>query len=183
MRRMRRTYDRPFKRWDALRIKDEKRLISTYGLKNKREIWKAKSMVRSLRQMARKLFTSDEGKEELFRKIKRFGFIRGEFGLDDVLGLTVDSVLERRLQTLVYRKGLAKTPGQARQLIVHGHIFVGDRAVTVPSYLVTVEEENKIKYNPNSAVADKNHPIRAVEKPAEKTKGKEEVKEDGREKA
>lgn len=181
MRRIRRTYERPFKRWDAVRIKEEKVLLSTYGLKNKKEVWKAKSTVRSLRQMARRLFTSDEGKDELFNRIKHSGFIKGEFGVDDILGLDVENILERRLQTLVYRKGYAQTVGQARQLITHGHIFIEDRVVTIPGYMVNVKQEDKINFNPNSPVAKDDHPIRKTEKP--KQKKEKETKEPEKEQA
>ncbi len=145
---MRKTYSRPFKRWDKARIIYESQLMKKYGLKNKREIWKAAAIIRSFRHMARSLFaTQDEhAKQELFRKLKKFGILRVKNPtLDDVLGLTVEDLLERRLQTIVYRKGLAKTPKHARQLIVHRHVAIGDKIVTVPSYLVSVEEEKKVR--------------------------------------
>ncbi|MBR9680091.1 MAG: 30S ribosomal protein S4 [Candidatus Altiarchaeota archaeon] len=180
MRKIRRTYDRPFKRWDAGRIKEEKVILSTYGLKNKKEVWKAKSTIRSLRQRARQLFTSDKGKDELFKRVKQSGFITGDFGVDDVLGLNVESVLERRLQTLVYRKGYAKTVGQARQLITHGHIFIDDRVVTIPGYMVNTNEDSRIIYNPNSPIAREDHPIKQAEKP--ESKKSEKIEEPKKEK-
>ena len=180
MRKIRRTYDRPFKRWDAGRIKEEKAIVSTYGLKNKKEVWKAKSTIRSLRQRARQLFTSDKGQEELFKRIKQSGFITSDFGIDDVLGLNVENVLERRLQTLVYRKGFAKTVGQARQLITHGHIFIDDRVVTIPGYMVNINEDSKIIYNPNSPIAREDHPIKQAEKP--ESKKSEKIEEPAKEK-
>jgi len=64
---------------------------------------------------------------------------------DDVLKLTVRDILERRLQTMVYRLALAKTIHQARQLIVHGHVYVGDRKVRSPSYHVMRGEERLIR--------------------------------------
>jgi len=178
MRRQRKTYERPLKRWDKARIIEEKRLMRTYGLKNKREIMKARSMIRNLRARARELFAREEGREELFEKIRKLGLIRGDMTLDDVLGLKVEDLLERRLQTLVYRKGLATTPKQARQLIVHGHIAIGGEVVTVPGYLVTVDEENKIGYAPNSPLNDPDHPLRKVEIKEKKEEKKEKKKEE-----
>mgnify|MGYP000047010980 CR=1 FL=1 len=104
--------------------------------------------------------------------------MRGEITLDDVLGLDVRDLLERRLQTIVYRKGLAQTINQARQLIVHRHIAIGDRVVDVPGYLVTVDEEKLVKYAPNSPLNDPNHPIRKVERKEIKKVKKEEEKEE-----
>jgi len=76
--------------------------------------------------------------------------------------LTVEDILERRLQTIVFRKGLAKTIHQARQLITHGHIAIGNQRVTVPSYLVTREEEELVNYAPDSPLANPSHPLRQM---------------------
>lgn len=86
--------------------------------------------------------------------------------LDDVLDLTQEDILERRLQTVVFRKGLSKTIHQARQLITHGHIAVGDRRVTVPSYIVTTEEETQINYASKSPLSNQLHPLRQMVSPA-----------------
>jgi len=83
--------------------------------------------------------------------------------------LTIEDVLERRLQTIVFRKGLSKTIHQARQLISHGHVAIGDRRVTIPSYFVTKEEENRIAYAPRSSLADASHPIHQTISVAAKT--------------
>jgi len=175
MRRQRKTYERPFKRWDKARIVEEAKLMREYGLKNKRELWKAKTIIRKFRAQARALFAREEGKEELFNKVKKLGLLRGNITLDDVLGLTVKDLLERRLQTIVYRKGLARTIKQARQLIVHRHIAIGGRIVDVPGYLVTVDEEKLIDYAPRSPLNNPDHPIRKAEVKVEK---KEEEKKE-----
>ena len=73
--------------------------------------------------------------------------------LDEILGLGVESILERRLQTIVYRKGLAKTIHQARQLIAHGHIAISGQKVRSPGYLVHRDEEDLIDYAPTSPFA------------------------------
>jgi small subunit ribosomal protein S4 len=100
--------------------------------------------------------------KELLARLKKLGIIHETAILDDVLDLTVEDILERRLQTIVFRKGLAKSIYQARQLITHGHIIIGDQRVTVPSYLVTREEEEKIAYAPDSPLANPSHPLRQM---------------------
>ncbi|MCH7902628.1 hypothetical protein IIC68_02645, partial [archaeon] len=59
-----------------------------------------------------------------------------------ILSLTIKDVLERRLQTLIYRKKMASSLKQARQFIVHEHISVGDKIIKAPSYLVPLLEES-----------------------------------------
>ena len=69
-----------------------------------------------------------------------------DLGLEDVLALGTEDVLERRLQTQVHKKKLSNSLKHARQLIVHGHIAINDRRVTIPSYMVSLEEERGIGY-------------------------------------
>lgn len=173
MRRPRKTYARPTKRWDKSRIDEERQLVRDYGLKNKEELWKAKTVVSKFRSRARKQFTDETGKEELFARLRKLGIFRKEATLDDVLGLTVESVLERRLQTLVLRKGFASTASQARQLITHRHIMIGRRVVDIPGYIVTVSEEKELEYSPRSPLSDKDHPLHKGPRPAVKGEGKE----------
>lgn len=161
-------YETPFRPWDAERIEAEKGIVHKYGLKNKRELWKAQSKLRSFRTQARLLLgrqnnpTPQVQKESagLLARLARLGVLPPNSTLDDVLALNVEQVLSRRLQTMVYLKGLAHSPEQARQLIVHGHISVGDRRVTVPSYVVTKNEEQSIAFHPRSALAKEDHPMR-----------------------
>lgn len=177
MRKQKKSYERPFRRWDKATIRDEGRIKSQYGLKNKKEIWKAENVVRSFRSRAKRLFTEDTGRDELFDRLKRLGILsKGSDNLDDVLELKIDDVLERRLQTLVFRKGLAQTPRQARQLVVHKHITVGDRVVNIPSYLVAVKEENDISYAPGSPLKESDHPLRSGGKEVAKEEEKKEEK-------
>jgi len=149
MRRIRKTFKRPKKAWDLARIKDEKTILKNYGLRRKRELWKAEEILRGFRRRARDLTaTKDEEQENiLLDKLSRFGLLSKSMDLDDVLTLTANDVLERRLQTLVFRKGLAKSINQARQMIVHGHVSVDKRRVLFPSYQVSLEEEKKIVMN------------------------------------
>ncbi|WP_456472421.1 30S ribosomal protein S4 [Methanocaldococcus sp.] len=166
-RRYPKKYETPNHPWIKERIEREKELCAKYGLRRKREVWKAETILRKYRRQARRLIsdTTEQGAKEakqLFSVLRRYGILRKENPtLDDVLSLTVEDILERRLQTLVFRKGLARTPRQARQLIVHGHIAVNGRRVTAPSYLVKVEEEDSIGYYKTSPFNNNDHPERA----------------------
>ena len=151
--RQRRKYTRPYKRWDKTRIIEERKLMRTYGLKNKKELWRARAELRRIRANARALLAaSGEEKErrerELLSRLYRMGLLPKDATLDDVLSLDIRDILERRLQTVVWRKGLARTINQARQFVVHGHVYVDGRRVTVPSYWVSREEEEKVALDP-----------------------------------
>ncbi|MBU7043777.1 MAG: 30S ribosomal protein S4 [Theionarchaea archaeon] len=147
--KQRKRYDTPSHPWRKERIDKEKELVRKYGLKNKRDIWKAESKLRRIRRQARNLLGShgeqaEIEEDKLVGKLQKLGLLKGEADLDSVLGLNIEDILERRLQSLVHRKGLARSPKQARQLVVHGHIRVGGRRITAPSYLVPVEQEETI---------------------------------------
>lgn len=164
----RRRYDTPSHPWQGTRIKEENELIKKYGLKNKRELWKVQSELRNYRRQGRNLLArlrlgdeqAQKERKDLLKKLANLGVLPEDATLDDVLALEVERMLERRLQTLVYIKGLAYTAKQARQLIVHGHTIVNDRKVTVPGYMVKKHEEPSIAYNPYSPVANDLHPLR-----------------------
>lgn len=150
IKRKRKTYERPFKRWDKVRIEEEKKLIKDYGLKNKREIYKAETIIRKFRAIARKLVgmsgeEAEKLRNDLMGRLHRLKLLEKDASLDDVLSLTSKDLLERRLQTVVFRLGLANTVKQARQFIVHGHVYVKGRKVTSPSYLVKRDEEKEIE--------------------------------------
>lgn len=147
MRRIRKMFKRPKKAWDLARIKEEKTLLSNYGLRKKRELWRAEEILRGFRRRARDLTASEDEDQEriLLGKLSKFGLLSKGMDLDDVLALTVNDVLERRLQTVIFRKGLAKSIDQARQMIVHGHVSVDGKKVVFPSYLVPLEEEKGIR--------------------------------------
>ena len=143
-------YSSPRKVWDAERIKTEGKLKSVYGLKNTREIWVILQALKRARRDAMKYLSMGEaGKEKaspLMARLARLGIISADSKIDDVLSLSVESFLGRRLQTLVMKKGMARTARQARQLITHGFISVKGRKVTIPSYAVTAEEEGYVGY-------------------------------------
>jgi small subunit ribosomal protein S4 len=164
----RRKYDTPSHPWQGERIKEENELLKKYGLKNKKELWKAQSLLRNYRGQGRDLLArlrygdvqAEIERKGLLSKLANLGVLPDDASLDDVLALEVERILNRRLQTIVYLKGLSYTPKQARQLIVHGHTLVNERKVTVPGYLVNRSEEASIAYNPYSPIAHELHPAR-----------------------
>ncbi len=158
-RKARKKYDTPSHPWNADRIKEENHLSNKYGLKNKKEIWKADSRVEKYRREARIILGMDledrkEEEEELLDHLVRYGFISPNAKLEEVLDLSVEDILRRRLQTLVYRKGFARTPKEARLFIVHGHITLNGRKIDVPGHFVRKIDENNIDYYPGSSVAE-----------------------------
>ncbi|MDX1441538.1 MAG: 30S ribosomal protein S4 [Nitrosopumilaceae archaeon] len=134
---------------------EELKTLGTFGLRTKRELWKAHTKLSTVRKQARSLLAlQQEVREEkepiLMKSLSRIGLVSSDATLDDVLNLQVTDLLTRRLQTLVFKKFGFKTPYQARQAIVHGHIMIGDRIVNIPSYTVTTAEEERIKFTPES---------------------------------
>ena len=164
----RRAWQAPKHPWQSDRIEEERGLITNYGLRNHREIWKARSKLRRWRNNAMKLIgrvDSSVGhyareKEDLISSLQRRGLLPEGATIDDVLRLTVEHVLARRLQSQVYYKGLASSPNQARQLLIHGHVVIGEQVMTVPGYILTREEEAGLQYNPNSVLANSDHAMR-----------------------
>jgi small subunit ribosomal protein S4 len=149
MRKIRKKYKTPTKGWSKERIERERETVKTYGLKKKREIWRSETFSRKFRRLARELAarTNKEKEKVLIEKLVRYGLLNEGNTLDDVLSLTTEKFLERRLQTILVRKGLCTTPKQARQMIVHGHVMINGRRISYPSYLVTKSEEDKIQMN------------------------------------
>lgn len=147
MRRFRKKYERPLKPFDKQRIEEEREVLKKFGLKKKGDVWRAQTLLRKYRQMARKLVAKKDKEMEkvLVEKLIKLGLLSEGSGLDDVLGLTMEIVLERRLQTIVLKKGLANTVKQARQFITHGHVTIGDKKIVYPSYLVSRDEESSIQ--------------------------------------
>lgn len=144
--RNRKKYSRPRKPFDKIRIEEENILREKYGLKSKREIWKADSAIARIRNLAKKLITkSDEEKKIFIEKLQKIGFKVEKIA--DALALDKEDWLKRRLQTIVFMKKLANTPKQARQFVSHKHVSVKDRIVNIPSYQVSLEEEPLVKLN------------------------------------
>ncbi|WP_435358270.1 30S ribosomal protein S4 [Haloarchaeobius sp. DFWS5] len=161
-------YETPNHPFQGERISEEHSLVERYGLKNKEELWRAQSELRDYRREARKLLGQAQSMEEaesqateFLGRLKRIGILSEEDKLDAVLSLEISDILERRLETVAYRKGLANTTQQARQFIVHGHVTVDGARVSIPSYTVAVDEEDSIAFDENSPLADELHPERA----------------------
>ena len=180
-------YDTPNHPWKKARIEEEHALKEQFGLKKiggMKEIWKAKSKLRRWRQNAMKLIgrvDTSEGhfsreKVDLIESLYRRGLLGDGATLDDILLLTVEHVLSRRLQSQVYYCGLASSMRQARQLVIHGHIGLGEQKMTVPSYIITRDDENSLTYHHTSPLTDEAHPIRVE---IEKTRDAAEYEEAG----
>ena len=154
---------------------EELKTLGTFGLRTKRELWKTNTELSRIRHQARSLLAlRQEVREEkepiLMKSLARIGLVSSDATLDDVLNLNVDDLLSRRLQTIVSNKMGFKTPYQARQAVIHGHIMIGDRKIDIPSYTVTVGEEDSIHFTPESKIPEmleKTKSETVVEKPAE----------------
>jgi len=165
--KQRKKYETPRFPWRTDILQAELRLQGQYGLRNKHELWRAKTTLSRFRELARSLLgmpTEQRQKMEkqLLDRLNRLGILHETAVLDDVLDLSLEDILERRLQTIVFSKGLAKSIFQARQLITHGHIAVGPRRVPSPSYLVLRDEEAKIAYAGTSDLSNPAHPLRVA---------------------
>jgi small subunit ribosomal protein S4 len=138
---------------------EELKTLGTFGLRTKRELWKAHTELSRVRKQARSLLSlRQEIREEkepiLMKSLVRIGLVSEDATLDDVLNLNATDLLSRRLQTIVTKKLGFKTPYQARQAVIHGHIMIGDRKINIPSYTVTVEEENNVHFTPESKIPE-----------------------------
>jgi small subunit ribosomal protein S4 len=174
-RKIRKKYQKPGKRWEKGRIDEERPTISSYGLKNKKELWKMAAILRSFMRQAKGLEAAkgsqaDREKQQLFSRLRKYGLLKENATLDDVLGLTLGDILERRLQTLVYKKGFARTINQARQMIVHEHVMVAGRKMTSPSYLVPTAEEAQVAFAETSQFNNMEHAERSKPAKVEKKK-------------
>ena len=134
---------------------DELKILGTFGLKTKRELWKARTELSRVRNQARSLLALRQDVREqkepiLMNSLAKVGYVQSDAVLDDVLNLEINDLLGRRLQTIVQKKFYFKTPYQARQAVSHGHVLIGDQIVNIPSYLVKVDEEDKVKLTSES---------------------------------
>ncbi|MEA3248526.1 MAG: 30S ribosomal protein S4 [Nanoarchaeota archaeon] len=152
IRRKHKLFNRPKKLYDRIRMDEENVLVKRYGLKNKREIWKAKTAVSKLRRRAKNLIGKNvEEQQSFFDKLSKRGIVVRD--ISDVLALTEENLFERRLQTILFKKGLANTIRNARQLIVHKNVLVDGRVVNIPSFVVTKELEDKISVKARKIVS------------------------------
>ncbi|MAG50144.1 30S ribosomal protein S4 [archaeon] len=161
--KQRKKYSKPKHPWEEGRIKEEKELKMEYGLKNKKEIWKTESKLKKIKDQTKRLITNKteqakKEEKELLLKLYKLGLIKKSAKLDDILSLDLKSILDRRLQTLVFKKNLSTSVKQARQFITHGHITISSKKIDVPSYLVNLDEENKISFFGRSLLSKDDHP-------------------------
>lgn len=169
-RKLKNKYSKPKKLLDKGRIQEESKLKRSYGLKNMRELWLAASELKKARREARRLLSLPEAQRKkeqhiVLSKLQRLAILDEKAKIEDVLSLSVKDVLERRLQTRVLRKGLAKSMAQARQLITHGFIAIGNRMVNVPSYTVSKAEDEGVRHYKSIDIEQK--AVVAAPKPAE----------------
>merc|ERR1712080_239815 len=155
LRNFSKTSNPPRRPFEKGRLDAELKLIGQYGLKNKLEIWRVRLALAKLRATARTLLTKDEkDPQRIFegqarmRRMIRYGILdEDKQRLDYVLGLKIENFMERRLQTLVFKLGLAKSIHHARVLIRQRHIRVGKQIVNVPSFLVRVDSQKHIDFS------------------------------------
>lgn len=173
MKKQKKKYSRPQRPFDKARIDEENILRTKYGLKNKKEIWKADAAIGRIRNLAKQLITaSDEEKNKFVERLRENGFEVSSIA--DALALNKEDWLKRRLQTVLLVKGYTTTPKQARQLIVHKHVSVGDQVVNIPSYQVALNEEPLVKLDIT---------LKTIEKPKSKEQEiKEEILEENEDK-
>ncbi|HUU86903.1 MAG TPA: 30S ribosomal protein S4 [Candidatus Glassbacteria bacterium] len=163
--KQRKKYDKPRNPWTKEGLEEELKLLGQYGLRNKHELWRKKTELSKFRGIARSLIskTPEERakmENEILLRLKKMGIIQQTAVLDNVLDLTIEDFLERRLQTIVFRKGLTRTIYQSRQLISHGHITIGNKRITIPGYNVLKKEEEQITYTPKSSFINEEHALR-----------------------
>lgn len=147
--KLRKKYNTPSKVWSSERIAREHDLRNKYGLRKLKEVWLSESELRRIRKNVRSVLAglkSDETGKQIIDRLARYNIVKPDSTLDDLLILGVDALLERRLQTIVFRKGLAHSLKQSRQLITHGFITVRNRRITSPSYVVRADESEEIRY-------------------------------------
>ncbi len=142
-------YSRPRSIWTSDQISSELYVVGSYGLRNKKELWKAQTEIARIRNQARSLLAlpievRHETETKLLNYLSRLGLATNTSTLDEVLNLKIEDILERRLQTLVMKRSNLKSPYQARQIVVHGHVSIGNRKINLPGYLVKKDEEPQI---------------------------------------
>lgn len=186
-RKHRRKYSTPGHPWQKDRIDRENKLSEDYGLKNKKELWRHDSMLKQFKTQAKDLISRDDKQAEIEQKLfmqrlEKLNFLSADSKLEKVLELKLENILDRRLQTMLVKKGLARTFTQARQFVVHGHITINGNVVDVPSYILNAAEESAIQFDSKSPLSDSEHPERQLKSKGSKA-NKEEEKEEEKEEA
>lgn len=170
--KLRNKFARPKRLWDKDRIVQEKGFKKEYGLKCMRELWVILGELKKYRREARRLLSLSKEERErdagkILQKLMKLGILQKGADVEDILGLTVKDLLERRLQTLVVRKGLAMTMKQSRQLITHGFISLEGRRLQTPSYIVDKSREAALGYAKKIDISVKEEKVEEAEAAAE----------------
>lgn len=171
MKRKHKRYSKPKRPFEKERILEEEQIKKDFGLKNKKEIWKADAEVKRMREKAKKLISaSPNDQKALFDRLRKIGLDVNS--ISDVLSLDKSDYLNRRLQTVLVNKKLAPSPRSSRQLITHKKVLIDNRVVSSPSYIVPVELEDKIVLKHKKKKEKPKGEIKE-EKPVEETPAKE----------
>ncbi len=170
--KLKKKYQSPVHPWNKNAIETERKLKNDYGLVNKKEIYIAISFLKKYKDISKKLIAdkstqAEKEKKMIIEKLLRLGLLPVGAPLDQILGLETKDILDRRLQSILFRKGFARSMKQARQFITHRHVLIGNKQITSPSYLLTLEEESQLTFKPTSALASADHPERVVVKAEE----------------
>ena len=170
-RKNRRKFQTPMHPWQRARIESEKEIVKQFGIKRKNEIWKMDSSLKSFLKRAKTVIAlrteqSEVEKKQLLDRLTKLGLLKtGDARVENVLNLTLKDVMDRRLQTILVRKQIAKSMLQSRQFIAHGIVAIGERKITSPSYLVAVDEEPNIRLlkviNLSNEPKEKKEPVAA----------------------
>ncbi|MBI4146605.1 30S ribosomal protein S4 [Candidatus Woesearchaeota archaeon] len=184
-RQFKKKYNRPGHPWQAKRIAEERVLVSEYGLKAKRELWKFSTRLKGFASEAKRLIAlrtpqAQLEKKQLLERLNKIGLLPAGASLDDVLSLNTKNLLDRRLQTVVFKKGLARTAKQARQYIIHGHVKVGPKTVSAPSAIIPVSMESQVTFAAISTLANPEHPEHTIKSKPKSTIARETAKHDHR---
>lgn len=148
--RNRRKYDKPKDIWNLDRIRSDNGLINEYGLKNMKELWSVQTNISRIRRNVRLLLSggvqNKQMEDDIISSLSKSGIIGANPTIDNILDLKERNILDRRLQSIIFKNGMARTIKQARQIITHGFIAINGRRVNKPGYTVNVEEERQLSY-------------------------------------
>lgn len=182
-RKHRKKFSTPSHPWQKERILAEKEIAKAYGIKRKHEIWKMNTILKGFTSQAKKLITTRTNqaikeRDQLLKKLASLGLVGQTAKIEDILGLTLNNVMDRRLQTILVKKHLARSLDQARQFITHQHVMIADKKITSPSYMVRVAEEKDIQFSSSSSLINPEHPERKIEEKKVEEKKEESKKDD-----
>jgi len=180
VKKLKQQYETPSEGWSQERIRKEDELLEQYGLKNKKEVYKAESELRNLRREARRLIAEEDEtqRKDLIDRLNNLGLIRSDAELEDILTLNTTDILNRRLQTAVNRRGYSETVREARQLVTHGHVYINGEKVNIPGYLLTKEEEQELEVRkPEPSETEEQEETEEVEEESENEEQEEKEEE------